>query len=161
MGAHYAQVAQQLAPLLSYNENELALKLRPTVLRTNENGLFVTNQDVDLKRKLTFEQWQQVTQTMTGLNFGVDELRLTAREKNFYKALRQQAIFAVEDQQRVYPNKSLAAHVVGFAQDSETNFNVTLLSDLVGRDGSRHGLIHNCAVCAAGALPKRIAGGVN
>ena len=83
MGAHYAQVAQQLAPLLSYNENELALKLRPTVVRTNENGSAVTNQYVDLKRKLTFEQWQQLTQAMTGLKFGADESQTLNAGKEF------------------------------------------------------------------------------
>ncbi|HMC26789.1 MAG TPA: penicillin-binding protein 2, partial [Verrucomicrobiae bacterium] len=55
--------------------------------------------------------------------------------KPFYRSLRQQAIFSVNDEQRLYPNKSLAAHVVGFVQDNETNFNGTILSELVGRDG--------------------------
>ena len=135
MGRHYLEVARQLAPVLGFAEVDLAQKLRPTVVRTNENGGLVTNQFVDLKRKLTLEQWQQVTQAMANLKLGVDEARCGAREKLFYRALRQQSIFPLDDQQRVYPNRNLASHVVGFAQDVETNFNGTLLTDLVGRDG--------------------------
>jgi len=135
MGRHYVEVARQLAPMLGYGENDLIQKLRPTIVRTNEGGLLVTNQYVDLHRKVSTEQWQQITQSMANLKLAIDETRLSPREKLAYKALRQQAIFPEEDQQRVYPNKTLAAHVVGFAQDTETNFNGTLLTDLVGRDG--------------------------
>ena len=135
IGPHYLEVARQLAPLLAYQESELAQRLRPTVLRTNENGLLVTNQYVDLKRKLTLDQWQQVTQRMATLQLQGDEPKLTRNQKAVYRALRQQSIFSVDDEQRFYPNKSLAAHVVGFAQDMETNFNGSTLNELVGRDG--------------------------
>src|SRR5205085_12552179 len=53
----------------------------------------------------------------------------------FYRALRQQAIFSVNDEQPLYPNKSLAAHLGGVVPDNETNFNGTILSELAGRDG--------------------------
>src|SRR5213595_1806982 len=66
MGPHYVEIARELAPLLSYKEADLVQKLRPT-LRTNESGQLVTNQFVDLKRKLSLEQWQQVTQAMVTL----------------------------------------------------------------------------------------------
>src|SRR6266852_1475308 len=38
LGKHYAEVARQVAPLLSYSEQELIQRLRPTVVRTNEAG---------------------------------------------------------------------------------------------------------------------------
>ena len=134
MGPHYAEIGRSLAPLLGYNEVELVQKLRPT-LRTNESGLLVTNQFVDLKRKLSSEQWQQVTQAMATLPFGIDESKITRTNRPFYRALRQQSITALEDQKRFYPNTNLAAHVVGFAQESETNFNGLFISELRGRDG--------------------------
>src|SRR5213082_2422157 len=61
IGERYLEVARALAPLLSYNEAELVLRLRPVILRTNEHGTPVTNAAVNLKRKLSLEQWQTVT----------------------------------------------------------------------------------------------------
>jgi cell division protein FtsI/penicillin-binding protein 2 len=136
MGPHYVEVARRLAPLLSYKEDDLVKRLRPTVIRTNQSGVLVTNQNVDLRRKLTIEQWQQVTQAMATLRLNVDETRLSPAQRGFYRALRHNSIVPADDQQRFYPNKTLASHVVGFAQDTETNFNGTIvLRDLVGRDG--------------------------
>jgi cell division protein FtsI/penicillin-binding protein 2 len=134
MGPHYVEIARTLAPLLSYPEPDLIQKLRPT-LRTNDSGLVVTNQFVDLKRKLTLEQWQQVTQAMTTLRLSTDETKVPRADKPFYRALRNQSVTAVDDQQRFYPNKHLAAHIIGFAQEIETNFNGFALSELRGRDG--------------------------
>ena len=136
MGPHYVEIARQLAPLLAYQEAELIQRLRPTVVRTNQGGLLVTNQHVELRRKLTLEQWQQVTQAMATLRLNVDETKLGQTGRNFYQAVRHQSIYPEDDQQRFYPNTNLAAHVIGFAQDSETNFNGNIvLRDLVGRDG--------------------------
>ena len=61
IGGQYGEVAHGLAPLLGMNEPELARKLQPTVLRTNEFGMPVTNSYVNLKKKVTIEQWQQIT----------------------------------------------------------------------------------------------------
>src|SRR5262245_34401280 len=36
IGPHHAEIARALAPLLDMNESELARKLQPTILRTNE-----------------------------------------------------------------------------------------------------------------------------
>src|SRR6266571_8500012 len=43
IGPHYLEVAHLLAPLLSYPEAELALRLRPVIVRTNDLGIPVTN----------------------------------------------------------------------------------------------------------------------
>src|SRR5262245_36049751 len=135
LGPHYAEVARMLAPLLSYEEAELIRVLRPVILRTNEHGVPVTNGWANLKRKVNVQQWQQITQAMAGLTLHVDETSLPRVQRNFDRALRRHAIYAEDDQQRIYPSKNLAAHVVGFAQEKETEFNNISLTELEGRDG--------------------------
>src|SRR6185295_11620087 len=98
-------------------------RLRPTILRTNALGMPVTNAVVNLKCKVTVEQWQQITQAMAQLNFNLEGKKLTKAERSFYQTLRQKAIYPVDDQQRVYPSKNLAAHVLGFVQEREREAN--------------------------------------
>src|SRR5437867_12077517 len=43
LGAYYDDVARAVAPLLGMNDSELVRALRPTVTRTNEIGLPITN----------------------------------------------------------------------------------------------------------------------
>jgi len=135
LGNRYPEVARALAPLLSYNESELAARLRPTVLRTNEQGVPVTNAAVNLKRKVSVEQWQQITQAMAQLNFNLEGKKLTKAERSFYQTLRQRAIYPIDDQQRVYPSKNLAAHVLGFVQERERDSDNITINELVGQDG--------------------------
>ncbi len=134
VGRHAAEVAHVLAPLIQWDETALARRLQP-VLRTNQAGLLVTNPPVNLRRKVTVEQWQQITQAMAELTFGVDEKTLPKSQKNYYRLLRQHAVFAVDDQQRIYPGHHLAAHVVGFAQEQESEFNNTSVNEVTGKDG--------------------------
>ena len=54
---------------------------------------------------------------MTNLTFGLDEKKLSEKDRIFYKNLRKKAIFAADDQLRVYPNASLAAHEAGVGAD--------------------------------------------
>jgi len=135
LGRHYVDVARVLAPLLSYDEAELIRALRPVILRTNEQGVPVTNVWANLKRKVSVQQWQQITQAMAGLTVHVDEKNMARSQRNFYRALRRQAVYAEDDQQRIYPSKNLAAHVVGFAQETESEFNNISVTHLEGRDG--------------------------
>ncbi len=114
---HQAAVARAVAPLLSMSEAEMVHALRP--LRTNDAGLVVTNRYVDFKRKLTFEQWQQVTQAMRTVDFGFNESLLTKKEKRHFEALRSTGIRGVDDYQRVYPGTRLASHVLGYVQEVE------------------------------------------
>jgi cell division protein FtsI/penicillin-binding protein 2 len=130
LGAHYAQVARALAPLLSYNEAELAAKLRPW--HTNARGVLATNQYVDLRRKVTHEQWTLVTQAMARVELGVNEKLLKPRARAAYRALRTKGIYALEDHQRFYPGGRLAAHVLGYAHEVERQF-----TNAIGR-GSFH-----------------------
>jgi cell division protein FtsI/penicillin-binding protein 2 len=134
VGSHAADIARVLAPLVGWSESLLAQALQPTV-RTNAQGERVINAYVNLKRKLTLDQWQQVTQAMASLNLEPTNRKLNRTEKAFYRQLRSHAICATDDQQRVYPSGALACHVIGFAQDHETNFNERTVIQLSGRDG--------------------------
>src|SRR5436190_991412 len=135
IGGQYGEVAHGLAPLLGMNEPELARKLQPTVSRTNEFGMPVTNSYVNLKKKVTIEQWQQITQAMMGLTFAAEAGPLTKTQKRFYRTLKQKAIYAEDDQQRTYPGGRLASHVLGFVQDDEFEFNDTHLIEMSGKYG--------------------------
>ena len=79
--------------------------------------VIVTNRHVVLAHKVPLEQWGQITAAMSKLTFvGVDEKKLPRKDKSFYRELRAKAINSdpVDDQIRIYPNQSLAAHVLGF-----------------------------------------------
>jgi cell division protein FtsI/penicillin-binding protein 2 len=135
LGDRQPEVAHALAPLLQLNEAKLALSLMPRV-HPNEKGQAVTNQFVCLKRKVPLETWEKIQATMTNLSFeGLDETRLSKTQRAFFRSLRQQAIFAREDQLRFYPNQTLAAHVLGYATTEERELNDTTVTETVGVDG--------------------------
>ena len=46
-------------------------------------------------------------------SFGMEEGKLTRAQYTLRRNLRTKAIFTEEDQLRVYPNQTLAAHVLG------------------------------------------------
>lgn len=135
LASHYGEVARTLAPLLEMRENELSEKIRPTILRTNEFGAPVTNSYVNLRKKVTLEQWQQITQAMAGLILAAESGTLTKSQKRFYRTLRQKAIYAEDDQLRTYPGGRLASHVLGFVQDDELEFSDTHLIEMAGKYG--------------------------
>ena len=134
IGGRYPEVARALAPLLSYNEGELARRLRPMIVRTNEQGKPVTNAVVNLKRKVSLEQWQQITQALAGISFSAPATSSRA-QKLAERAFRQRAIYPLDDQQRIYPSERLAAHVLGFVQEDERETNNIIINDVEGRDG--------------------------
>ncbi len=134
LGNHQAEVAHALAPLLPMGENDLYQRLLPRN-RLDEKGESVTNQFVRLAAKVPVETWKKIQSAMTNLTFGVDETKLPRAEQAFYRALRQKAIFTRDDQMRVYPNQTLAAHVLGYAQAEEREINGTPVTDICGRDG--------------------------
>jgi cell division protein FtsI/penicillin-binding protein 2 len=134
IGPHAAQVARVLAPLLQWDETELAEKLRP-VTRTNAHGLLLTNQYVNLRRKVSVPQWQQISSVVSNLAANLSARANTAAERRFFYNFRRNGIYAVDDQQRLYPSKSLAAHVIGFVQEEEREFNNTSTVAITGRDG--------------------------
>jgi|ERR1043166_4368697 cell division protein FtsI/penicillin-binding protein 2 len=112
-----AVLARFLAPLLHTNENFLAEKLRLQIRQVD--GRNVTNKNVILQRRVSVETWQQIEQGLTNLSFGLDETKLKKSEALYYRNLRRRAIFAQDDQRREYPNRALAAHILGFIGGDE------------------------------------------
>ena len=136
IGNRQAEVARTIAPLLQVSENELSQRLAPRLGR-NAQGTIITNHYVVLKRKVPVETWQKVQAAMTNLSFGLDEKKLPRAEQAFYRDLRRGAIYAekLDDQQRVYPNQALAAHVLGYVGMDERELDGRRLLETSGRDG--------------------------
>jgi cell division protein FtsI/penicillin-binding protein 2 len=139
---YQAAVARAVAPILGMPEAELALALR--AIRTNDAGVVYTNRFVDLKRKITHEQWGQITQAMAQIRFDLDETMLSRSEKAFFRNLRRKGLYAEEDQLRVYPSGRLASHVLGYVQEVErlvTNSAARAsTTEMVGIYGTEHWL---------------------
>lgn len=133
IGGQQAVVARALAPLLGMTETEVYQRLVPRVSR-NSNGDTVTNglRYVRLQKNVTEETWQKIRTTMSQLDFGVDETKLSKANRTFLRSLRLYAISAEPNQLRVYPNAMLAAHVLGFVGTKE---NTNHTSEVFGYDG--------------------------
>ena len=74
---------------------------------------------------------------MGKLSFGMDEAKLSKSDRAFYRDLRAKAIFTdpVDDQLRIYPNHSLASHVLGFVGMGESGTNGAKILETAGKDG--------------------------
>jgi cell division protein FtsI (penicillin-binding protein 3) len=133
IGGQQVVVARALAPLLQMSEAELQQRLIPRIVK-NSQGETVTNglHYVRLQKNVPDETWQKIQTAMSQLTFGVDEKKLSKTDRAFLRNLRQYAISAEPDQMRIYPNGSLAAHVLGFVGTVE---NTNHTSDVVGYDG--------------------------
>ncbi len=112
-------IARTLAPILQVPEAELA-RLAGQRLRTNDAGVVVTNKFVVLCRKVPNEVWQKAqfalaTMPVAVSTNGLTKAQIAAQNATLY-VVRNKAVFAdaVDDQQRMYPNRTLAAHVVGY-----------------------------------------------
>ncbi|HXS67810.1 MAG TPA: penicillin-binding protein 2 [Candidatus Polarisedimenticolia bacterium] len=127
-------VARALAPLLQVDDRALYKRLA-TRTRLNEKGQTNLVQYVRIKQRVPMETWDKIQATMTNLTFGVDEKKLTKTEQAAYRATRQKAIFAENFPVRVYPNQSLAAHILGYTQTEDTEINSNVVSEIVGMDG--------------------------
>jgi cell division protein FtsI/penicillin-binding protein 2 len=136
IGNRQVEVARAIAPLLQASESELVQRLAPR-LGQNTQGVIITNHYVVLKRKVPAETWQKVQMAMTNLSFGLDEKKLPRAEQAFYRNLRRGAIYVEkwDDQQRVYPNQALAAHVLGYVGMDERQMDGRRLLETSGKDG--------------------------
>lgn len=137
LGTNQVGVAQVLAPLLQTNQSRLVQLLSP-VLRLATNGVTLTNRYVCLSKRVPVETWSKIQTAMANLSFGPDEKSCSKAQRNFYEALRQKAIFSEDEQVRVYPNQSLASHVLGYTSVEEREADDALLREIVGRDGIEH-----------------------
>ena len=115
VGGYAALLARKLAPILELPEAELAQVLGQRT-RTDDEGVVVTNKFVVLRRKVQNDVWQRVQFALATMPIDIGTNKLTTAQAAALYAVRNKAVFAypVDDQQRVYPNKSLAAHVVGY-----------------------------------------------
>lgn len=134
IGDYYTNIALAVAPLLNYDPAQLTQLLRPTTF-TNRQGEVRIRSYVDLHRKVSLENWLQVTQTLARLSFGIDESKLTRSKKMFYRQLRQSCLYAKDTQVRYYPNKNLAAHVLGYTLEHEKRFSDVIVYDMLGEYG--------------------------
>ncbi len=136
IGPHHAPVARLLAPLLQLPEADLAQRLQPR-LRQNEKGEIVTNRYVVLKRKVKPDTWLEIRHALSNLHLGLDEKSLSRAQRAALHDLRSKAIFAdpLDDQLREYPNKSLAAHVLGHVGLSERLLQGAPILETSGKDG--------------------------
>jgi cell division protein FtsI/penicillin-binding protein 2 len=139
------EVARVLAPLLEMNERELGDKLAPR-MQTTERGEVRPDKHVSLKKKVPVEQWERIRQAMLDLKLPVDEAALTRAQRTALQQLRASAVFAeaVDDQLRVYPNRALAAHVLGFTgsvPDSELGASMMTTVGVEGIERTFNGLL--------------------
>jgi cell division protein FtsI (penicillin-binding protein 3) len=136
IGNQQAAVARTLAPLLHMSEADLYQRLLPRV-RPNEKGEMITNRYVVLRHKVRDETWQEIQSAMSRLSFGPNEAGFSRDQRAFCRNLRTHAIFTspVDDQLRVYPNGSLAAHVLGFVGTDELLVDGQPVFETSGRDG--------------------------
>jgi cell division protein FtsI/penicillin-binding protein 2 len=139
---YQAEVARAIAPILSMNEAELARALR--LVRTNDSGVVYTNKFADLKRKVTHDQWFQITQAVAQIDFNIDEAGLKRNERAFFRNLRRKGIYAEDDFQRIYPSGRLASHVLGYVQEVERLFTNSTMrastAEMIGVYGIEHWL---------------------
>ncbi|MBI2929840.1 MAG: penicillin-binding protein 2 [Verrucomicrobia bacterium] len=129
IGNRQARVAAVLAPLLKTNQTYLLERLQLRVLRTETNGQPVFDKHVVLKHKVRLEEWERIQQAMAKEGFGCEGRKLGRKDRTFLRNLQRKAIFTEDDQLRVYPNQTLAAHVLGHVGPSEDGKN------LEGKDG--------------------------
>jgi len=136
IGNHYSEVAHALAPLLQTNEADLAKRLFPRT-RLNDQGEAVPIQYVLIKQKVAPELWQKIQTTMSNLTFGVDEKSLTKNKRTALNNIRKQGVFVetLDDQQRVYPNQRLAAHVLGYLGSVQRTNDGVRSDEVVGVSG--------------------------
>jgi cell division protein FtsI/penicillin-binding protein 2 len=149
LAGHVKEVVPLLSPLLQMDPEELTLKLQPRYLLGKDRQILTnkvslkpeTNQYVMLKRKITPETWERIRACMTNIPIpGVDrvnEKTVPLAVRNSYNQIRQKAVFAAkfDEPVRVYPNASLAAHVLGYVGTADETNGTTPVIVLKGQDG--------------------------
>lgn len=130
-----AEIARLLAPLLKTNESTLLQTLSRTA-PTPAGG--VTNSKyVILKQKVAVEDWEKIRSALTN-QFAFIAAGRKFTNKAEYRNMRyawSRGIYTEDDQVRVYPNGSLAAHVLGFTGFNTVVKNNRTNSVVVGREG--------------------------
>lgn len=113
VGNRQAEVARILSPILQMSESELVRLFQIRTI-TNKAGKTFSSQYAVVKRKVSLEDWQRVTNAIRHINLGMDDKSRPSLERNYFTGLRERAIFSEDGQLRVYPNNKRAAHVLGY-----------------------------------------------
>lgn len=116
VGNYQQQIAQVVAPILGLDPQQMLQRLQLVSL-TNRNGNVVKDQHVVLKHRVELEDWAKVTNALATMGLGIEDKTIKKMDRIYYKALRTRAIFSEDEQLRVYPNASRAAHVLGTVGD--------------------------------------------
>ena len=136
IGTNQAEVARILSPLLEVSETNLVERLQVRSF-TNELGEAKFDRFVVLKRKVAQETWEKIQASMKEFKIDFGLRKPDAKERSFLRNLRYSAIFVErsDDQRRVYPNKTLAAHILGFVSDTERMTILGRVRDETGAEG--------------------------
>lgn len=137
IGSYSNVLARVMAPVIGKKPEELAADFQITT-RTNEStGRVITNRYVVVQRKVRPEKWLEIKRILTDVDLVPDAETLTPEERKFLRNLRRKALFvdSTEDQLRIYPNETLASHVVGHVGNHYRERNGFPVVETVGLDG--------------------------
>jgi cell division protein FtsI/penicillin-binding protein 2 len=107
--AHALTVALEGCETNYVVESNILQRLMPKIRADNR-----TNRYVVIRRKVTLDKWDAVHKAMTNLTFDVGGKKLTKVQTRYYNQIRDSAVFAQDDQLRIYYGKKLASHVIGY-----------------------------------------------
>lgn len=115
-------LARALAPLLEMPAAVLEQKMAPRLIGREVQGAptYVTSRYAVLRHKVSLDRWQAITQTLSGLSFGVQEPKPSRRVLQQLHEVRTRGIYARDAYLRHYPNGTLAAQVLGFVASGES-----------------------------------------
>jgi cell division protein FtsI/penicillin-binding protein 2 len=112
-----AEVARVLAPLLDVSEGVLAQHLHSPegALTNRESGR--PQKAVMLLRRIPMERWELISNTLARASFGMGG-ELTKPALVLRSRLQHEALFAREEQVRIYPFGNALAHLTGYVSDA-------------------------------------------
>ncbi|MBC8094683.1 MAG: hypothetical protein H7Y43_02615, partial [Akkermansiaceae bacterium] len=137
IGNHRAQIARVIAPLLQMSEAEVREKMVSHITQ-RPDGQTITNHWPVLKQFVAVETWEKINHAVTNLATVVEWRKMPdPKERIFYARQIHNVIYcdAVDDPLRVYPNASLAAHVLGFVGTEENISGGFRVKEMTGRAG--------------------------
>lgn len=147
LGDRRVDMAQVLAFWAETDADRLAQRLKVRMLGVNSQGAPIFDTRVLIRKRVSSEEWSRLKRLLEGHFFGFDPQRMTGAHRSRLWRPRTQTVFAEETQIRIYPNGSLAAHVIGFvgatnstdAPAGLSGIEAVLESELRGTSGWRKG----------------------